>query len=67
MNSIPLLFAMASMAQTYDPVTIAKHQPFGFRKNGFRRGNCEVCGKKNVAAGRERGIYLCKEHIGVNK
>jgi len=30
---------------------------------GFRPGPCEVCGKPNVRAGRERGIYRCGEHL----
>lgn len=30
---------------------------------GFPPGPCEVCGKPNVRAGRERGIYRCGEHL----
>lgn len=30
---------------------------------GFAPGPCEVCGKPNVRAGRERGIYRCGEHL----
>jgi hypothetical protein len=29
-----------------------------------RPGPCEVCGKPNVKAGRERGVYRCAEHMG---
>jgi hypothetical protein len=29
------------------------------------RGDCEVCGKKDVAAGHQRGIYRCREHLDV--
>lgn len=28
-----------------------------------KQGDCEVCGKKNVRAGWEKGIYLCGKHL----
>lgn len=35
---------------------------YGFGR-GYSNGDCEVCGKKNVRAGRETGKYLCFEHL----
>ncbi len=36
---------------------------FGEVPRRFRRGPCRVCGKPDVAAGRQRGVYLCGEHL----
>jgi hypothetical protein len=36
---------------------------YGSFDSRYRSGDCEVCGKKDVKAGRERGLYLCEEHI----
>lgn len=35
----------------------------GGRATTYRRGPCRVCGKQDVAAGRQRGVYLCGEHL----
>jgi hypothetical protein len=40
--------------------------PFGGGSSSpkrYRRGPCRVCGKPDVAAGRQRGVYLCGEHL----
>lgn len=29
-------------------------------------GPCQVCGKPNVRAGRERGIYRCQAHMEIS-
>ena len=33
------------------------------RPRRYRRGPCEICGKPDVRAGRERGVYRCQEHM----
>lgn len=36
------------------------------RRGGVHKhpdGPCRVCGQPNVRAGRERGVYLCREHL----
>lgn len=52
-KSLELMMATAVLAGVFK----------GRRRHQYRRGPCEVCGKPNVRAGRETGVYRCAEHL----
>lgn len=63
-STVAMLSLSHALAYNYSPSPSIRFMPsFGGGAQKFRRGNCKVCGKKDVKAGREQGIYLCAEHI----
>lgn len=63
--SMTMLAATAMLAWCPPPrlVSVDIAKAFIPRPRRYRAGPCEVCGKPDVRAGRERGIYRCQEHM----
>lgn len=61
--SLMVVAAMLAWCPPPRPRATDIAKSFTPRPRRYPSGPCEVCGKPDVRAGRERGIYRCQKHM----